>query len=391
MVTGSLIFEGLSDYETLLEHVNRPPVLPSQRTETAIPAELEQIIMACLEKDPHKRPQSATELIARLKAVPLRAMDSGTCGTLVAGTPTNIDGPISRNCQDWLERRRNEKRADGFHDACGGVRCRGADRQSGGRKGNPRRILSVAVFSDRFASMVIVSSLLSVAAGFVIPRLLSTRSSSRLLSWGFVGSSGLLLLEWGISTRNPATAAVLIYLQMTDSGSVLISGSGLFDDRFDALLGARQFGKIVVASTIGGIVGGVLPAVSESSTGSQACCRSWHFLHSSALSWHEHGYSSGKPVQRHQRCGQKRPASSGLMILRSAPMSAIWHCHSVFNDGRRPAGLRLQSASCRSISGRRRTGEFFALFLHRHRCGDVSRSIDPEPSRRRKVRQLPEP
>ncbi|HTG74791.1 MAG TPA: hypothetical protein VMB70_13540, partial [Terriglobia bacterium] len=46
---------------------------PSQRTETAIPPELERIIMACLEKDPHKRPQTASELIASLKAVPLPA------------------------------------------------------------------------------------------------------------------------------------------------------------------------------------------------------------------------------------------------------------------------------------------------------------------------------
>jgi eukaryotic-like serine/threonine-protein kinase len=69
MLTGSLVFEGQTDYETLLEHMNKAPVPPSQRSETAIPAELEQLIMACLEKDPHKRPQSAAELMARLKVV----------------------------------------------------------------------------------------------------------------------------------------------------------------------------------------------------------------------------------------------------------------------------------------------------------------------------------
>jgi len=73
LVTGSLVFEGLTDYDTLLEHVNTVPVPPSQRSETAIPAELEQIIMACLEKDPLKRPQSAAELTARLKALPASA------------------------------------------------------------------------------------------------------------------------------------------------------------------------------------------------------------------------------------------------------------------------------------------------------------------------------
>ena len=64
LLTGRLVFEGLTDYETLLEHVNTLPVPPSQRTETAIPSELDRIIMACLDKDPSKRPQTASELIA---------------------------------------------------------------------------------------------------------------------------------------------------------------------------------------------------------------------------------------------------------------------------------------------------------------------------------------
>jgi serine/threonine-protein kinase len=73
MLTGRLVFEGLSDYQTLVEHVSKVPVPPSQRSETPIPPDLEQLIMACLEKDPNRRPQTARELTARLKAVPLDA------------------------------------------------------------------------------------------------------------------------------------------------------------------------------------------------------------------------------------------------------------------------------------------------------------------------------
>jgi serine/threonine-protein kinase len=73
MLTGRLLFEGLTDYQTLVEHVSKVPVPPSQRSETAIPLELEEIIMACLEKDPDRRPQTARELMATLKAMPLRA------------------------------------------------------------------------------------------------------------------------------------------------------------------------------------------------------------------------------------------------------------------------------------------------------------------------------
>ena len=38
------------------------PVPPSQRTELAVPAGLERIIMSCLEKEPDARPASASEL-----------------------------------------------------------------------------------------------------------------------------------------------------------------------------------------------------------------------------------------------------------------------------------------------------------------------------------------
>jgi len=71
MLTGRLVFEGLTDYHTLVEHVSKVPVPPSQRSETAIPPELEDIIMACLEKDPDRRPHTARELMARLKTVDL--------------------------------------------------------------------------------------------------------------------------------------------------------------------------------------------------------------------------------------------------------------------------------------------------------------------------------
>jgi len=73
LLTGKLVFEGLSDYETLLEHIHNVPVPPSEKSGTAVPPELDRIIMACLEKNPEDRPQTAAELMARLKAVPLES------------------------------------------------------------------------------------------------------------------------------------------------------------------------------------------------------------------------------------------------------------------------------------------------------------------------------
>ena len=45
-----------------MAHVQEQPIPPSQRTELQIPESLDRIILACLEKDPADRPQSAAEL-----------------------------------------------------------------------------------------------------------------------------------------------------------------------------------------------------------------------------------------------------------------------------------------------------------------------------------------
>jgi serine/threonine-protein kinase len=62
LLTGQLVFSGESPMGTMLRHVNDAPPPPSSRTELEIPADLERIILACLEKDPDKRPPSAREL-----------------------------------------------------------------------------------------------------------------------------------------------------------------------------------------------------------------------------------------------------------------------------------------------------------------------------------------
>jgi len=62
LLTGSLVFEAESTLDLIVKHASEIPVPVSKRTEEALPAELEKIIMSCLEKDPAKRPQSADEL-----------------------------------------------------------------------------------------------------------------------------------------------------------------------------------------------------------------------------------------------------------------------------------------------------------------------------------------
>ena len=55
----------------IVKHARDIPEPPSTRSELEIPAELERIVMACLEKEPEKRPQSAVDLARRLDEVDL--------------------------------------------------------------------------------------------------------------------------------------------------------------------------------------------------------------------------------------------------------------------------------------------------------------------------------
>jgi serine/threonine-protein kinase len=47
----------------LLQHLHAEPVAPSIRTELPIPSELDALVLSCLQKDPNKRPQNASDLL----------------------------------------------------------------------------------------------------------------------------------------------------------------------------------------------------------------------------------------------------------------------------------------------------------------------------------------
>ena len=62
LLTGQFVFEADTPMKMFLHHVQTKPTPPSQRTELPIPRELDDLVMACLEKDPDKRPQDAERL-----------------------------------------------------------------------------------------------------------------------------------------------------------------------------------------------------------------------------------------------------------------------------------------------------------------------------------------
>jgi tRNA A-37 threonylcarbamoyl transferase component Bud32 len=63
LLTGQLVFEAETPMKMFLQHLQATPVPPSQRTELPIPRDVEQLVLACLEKDPAKRPQDAQALL----------------------------------------------------------------------------------------------------------------------------------------------------------------------------------------------------------------------------------------------------------------------------------------------------------------------------------------
>jgi hypothetical protein len=66
LLTGQRVFEAQTRHDMLVMHAHQRPVPPSQRLGESLHEGLEAIIMACLDKNPNRRPQSASELGERL-------------------------------------------------------------------------------------------------------------------------------------------------------------------------------------------------------------------------------------------------------------------------------------------------------------------------------------
>ena len=67
-LTGSYVFKAETGMGTMMMHVNTPPQPPSSIGPRTIPSDLEELILACLEKDPVNRPQNVDEVSKTLAA-----------------------------------------------------------------------------------------------------------------------------------------------------------------------------------------------------------------------------------------------------------------------------------------------------------------------------------
>lgn len=74
LVTGRPVFQGQTALETIVRHVQAVPDPPSAHTTTALSSAFDQLVLACLAKDPAARPQTADALDALLGAVPTASL-----------------------------------------------------------------------------------------------------------------------------------------------------------------------------------------------------------------------------------------------------------------------------------------------------------------------------
>jgi serine/threonine protein kinase len=69
LLSGKRVFEAQTRHDMLVMHAHQRPVVPSKRGDVKVHEGLEQVVMACLEKNPNRRPQTAQELMDRLAAL----------------------------------------------------------------------------------------------------------------------------------------------------------------------------------------------------------------------------------------------------------------------------------------------------------------------------------
>lgn len=69
LLTGTEVFRAKSVVEICGHHLHSAPERPSVRRREALPEDLEELVLSCLEKDPERRPESADSLAVKIRAL----------------------------------------------------------------------------------------------------------------------------------------------------------------------------------------------------------------------------------------------------------------------------------------------------------------------------------
>jgi serine/threonine-protein kinase len=69
LLTGTRVFQEGSQMQALIDHVHTPAVPPSERIGRPLPRAVDEIVLACLKKDPADRPQDAGDVLRRIASM----------------------------------------------------------------------------------------------------------------------------------------------------------------------------------------------------------------------------------------------------------------------------------------------------------------------------------
>lgn len=90
LLTGTPVFTGKTTVEVCAKHLSLAPESPSTRLGQPIPADLEALILDCLQKDPARRPASAAELVERLRKLDVVPWETAHALAWWAAKGTNL-------------------------------------------------------------------------------------------------------------------------------------------------------------------------------------------------------------------------------------------------------------------------------------------------------------
>jgi eukaryotic-like serine/threonine-protein kinase len=100
MLTGQLVFEAATPMKMFIQHLQSAPIPPSTRTELPIPRDVDELVLACLEKDPQRRPKNAHELLRKLEECRLsQTWNQGTAQAWWEQHLVELTGPLSMSDQ----------------------------------------------------------------------------------------------------------------------------------------------------------------------------------------------------------------------------------------------------------------------------------------------------
>jgi serine/threonine-protein kinase len=96
MLTGQLVFEADTLMKMFVQHLQKTPIPPSECTEMPIPREIDELVLACLEKDPCRRPHDAGEVLRVLdRSRPGGTWDRSTARAWWEKHLVEFTGPLS--------------------------------------------------------------------------------------------------------------------------------------------------------------------------------------------------------------------------------------------------------------------------------------------------------